>query len=148
MSRATGILAKINSAMNRFTPLTRTCYKRVITRTGGNDLIGRPASVTIVDTLLSPQPVYLPIGRKAQPGGRDKVGSVLTSVGQSTVDDWEFTVSASAMSLSDLHAKDVVLVLKDSTGAEEVFDIKDFEPVGLQGVTVALVIFARSIKRT
>lgn len=147
MSRATGILNKVNGVMRRFTPLTRTLYKRTVTTAGGDELIGRPGSVTNTDTILDPQPIYSPIGRKTVAGGHDKVQPIMGSTGQRTADDYKFTMSPTALSLAELQARNLCLVFKDDLGAEEVLYINDFAPLGLNDTVVAIVVFAGSVKR-
>jgi hypothetical protein len=148
MSRATGILNRVNSVMRRFAPLTRTCYKRVITSTGGDALIGRPGSVTHVDTLLDPQPIFQELGRKTVPGGRDRVGITTEVDKQRVADDYRFLVSPTALSMDELAMPNLCLVLKDDAGVEDVMYIHDFTPVGLNDTVVAITVYVRSVKRS
>jgi hypothetical protein len=149
MSRATALLAKVNSTLRKFTPLTYNVYKRTITRTGGNDLIGRAGSTTTVDTKLDPQPYYEMIGRQPVSGGRARVETAATSTGERTLDDYKFMFSPDSMSFAEMQSKNVMLVFKDSNGVEkELLQILDFRPVAMNELVVAIVLFARSVKRT
>lgn len=148
MSRADGLLTKVNNVMRKFAPLTRTVYKRTVTRTGGNDLIGRAGTTTVVDTICDPQPVAEQMGRTAMAGGRlSPVESLMISTGQRTADTWKVLFSPNALSLTELQGKNLQLVFKDASGNAEVLEIFDFEPTGMNGTTVLITVYARSIKR-
>lgn len=147
MSRAEALISRIDTVLNKFAPLTRTCYKRIVTRTGGNDLLGRPGTITTSDTIFSPQPSISMTGREPVSGGRDKVKAIMVTSGQRTADDYQLLFSTSALTVSQVQGKDVLLVLKDATGAEEVLEIMDVEPLGMENTIVALIVMARSIKR-
>lgn len=147
MSRAAGILARVNSVMPKVAPLTRTAYKRTVIQTGGNALIGRAGAVTNTDTILDPQPVVVQMARKRISGGKDRVQPVMLAAGQRTADDYKFLFSPDALSLAELQSRNLCLVLKDSAGMEEVLFIKDFEPIGLNGTIVAINVFVESVKQ-
>jgi hypothetical protein len=148
MGRETALKARVNSVLRRFTPFDRTVYKRLITRTGGNDLLGRPGTTTHTDTVFDPQPVYAHMGRASISGGKDKIESILSASGlHMTADDFSFLFSPDAYSVDELQNKDIVIVLKTATGAEEVFNILDSEPTSMNGVVIALTVYARPVKR-
>lgn len=145
MSRVAGIIKRVDRALNKYAPLaSRSVYRRVTTRSGGDDLIGRPGSVNIVDTLLAPQPTY-------------RRRSLYTSVGDgqeldvnetaAVATDLVMFCSVTALTLGDLNNKDVQIILKDPSGSLELFEIYDFDPIGMQGVTVAWSIAIRSIQQ-
>jgi hypothetical protein len=147
MSRATAIKTKVDTVLRKYMPPDRTTYKRIVTRTGGNDLIGRPGSVTTSDTIFDPQPYYQQIGRRPVSGGRARVETMSTGSGQRTVDDYKFTFSASAISVADLQGANIQLVLKDSSGNSEVLNILDFDPIAMNNTVIAITVYARSTDR-
>lgn len=144
---AAGIIRKLDNSLRKVTPLGRIAYKRIITRTGGDQLIGRPGTVTYTDTKLDPQPYYNRIGREHVPGGHTNAQTVVDSSGQANItDDWEFLLSPTAISESDLKNNDMLLVLKDSNG-EETFRLLDYESPSGFGQDLAYIGYFRSIKR-
>lgn len=149
MSRGTSLLAKVNSTLRKFTPLTYSVYKRTITRAGGNDLIGRAGTTTNVDTLLDPQPFYENVSRKALSGGRDRTEVVATTSTERTLADYRLLMSPSAMTLAEIQNRNVMLVFKDNTTGTEVelLQILDFTPVAMQSTDVLYTIFARTVRR-
>jgi hypothetical protein len=147
MGRAASILNKVNNTLKKFTPLERTVYKRTIVRTGGNELLGRQGSTTITDTILDPQPYYEPIGRRPVSGGRARVEVLGTASQQMTADDYQFTCSPTALSMTELKSRDIQLVLKDSSGNSEVLQVMDFEPIALENTVVVITIYARTVNR-
>lgn len=146
MGRADGVLTRINAALRKVSPLDRTVYKRTVTRTGGDVLIGRPAAITYSDTLLSPQPLYQRLGRNVV-GDRVPAQEVLANTKEQIANDYELLISPTAMALADLQNPDVLLVFKDAAGNEESFRITDREPVSMNGVILMFLTYVRSTKR-
>lgn len=148
MSRAQGILAKVDSVLRKFAPLERTAYKRTITRTGGNSLLGRPGAVAVSDVAFDPQPIVTMIGRESVSGGHTQVEHILKSTGsQSTADEYRILFSANSYSRTELENKDILIVLKDASGNEEVLIILDVEPISMNGTDISYTVYARSTKR-
>lgn len=151
MSRATSIINRLNQVLNRVaTPGqdTRKAYKRVFSRTGGDDLIGVVGTVSKTDTLLAPQPVFQRVTRMMF-GTQAKSQEVL-DVAKSekrTANEWEFIFSPTAVSISDLQNENLVFVLKDTNGDEEVLDVIDYEPIGAFGADLVYAAYLRSIQR-
>jgi hypothetical protein len=88
------------------------------------------------------------MGRVAMAGGRmGEIAALMVSSGQRTADTWRFQFSPNALSLSELQGKNLQLVFKDSAGNEEVLDIHDFEPIGMESTYVLITVYARSAKR-
>jgi hypothetical protein len=148
MGRADAILARVNTVMRKVAPLERTVYKRTITRTGGNSLIGRPGAIVVSDVAFDPQPVATMIGRESVSGGHTNVEHILQGSGsQGTADEYRILFSANAYSRTELANKDILIVLKDASGNEEVLIILDVEPIGMNGTDIVYTVFARSTKR-
>jgi len=143
------LIRKTDTLLNRFTPLDRrTAYKRVVTRTGADDLISRPTGVTTEDTELSPQPFFKRSGRTRFSGEQANAEFVLKSATEkSTADDMYFIISVNALSEEELTNVDTRLVLSDGS-TEEVFRIMDYESPSLQGGVVLWKVYGRSIERT
>jgi hypothetical protein len=140
MGKAAGIITKLNAVLNKVGPPTRTVYKRVVTRTGGDDLIGRPGTVTNADTLLDPQPFYSDL---------DKEAAELNGTGAKIYmpDDKRVIVSPDSMTYAECTNPNLFIVLKDSSGVEEQFLLVDFKRISIEGVDVALVLIIRSVRR-
>jgi hypothetical protein len=137
MGRATALRNKLNAAQNKYGPMSRTSYKRVVTFTGGDPLIGKKGTVAMVDTAFSPQPFYRQYTRAlllkatlvAQPG------------------DYQFVFSADAISLAELQSRNTLIVLKDSAGNEETFTIVSYSIAELQAEAISFEVAARSTSR-
>ena len=140
MSLATGITKRLDSVLTRFNLTDRPVYKRVITRTGGDPLLGKPASVSVVDTLFAPQPAVQAIFNKSI----DVV--VGTSIAQ--VGDYLCTFSPTALSRADLANKDMTVVFKDASGTQDELFVEAFGPTVLNGVDVVFDVLIRSKKRS
>jgi hypothetical protein len=141
MSRADYVINRVDNALRRIGGLSRTSYKRVTTITGGDPEIGRPGTVTPVDTAFSPQPYYRQLGQKQAMILSGNTGRNLVA------DDYVFTFSAKTVSQSDFQDKNVSLVLKDSAGRVEVLKIVYINSEALGGKDVVLRVFARSVSR-
>lgn len=146
MSRAQGLINKVNSVLTRFAPPQRTAYKRTIVHTG-NEQIGRDTQ-TVTDVLLSPQPYFHRIGREHVPGGHARAETLVDGSGSALLaDDYQFLISPTAMSLADLENPDVQIVLKDSSGNTEVLRFLDQEPAQMQDTDILYTAYMRSVKR-
>lgn len=146
MSRAAQILAKMNTALRRVGPADRTIYKRVISRTGGDDLIGRKVStgITYTDTLLDPQPVYERLSRYVV--GPRALGKEVAGAASADVENqYMVTFSASAISRNDLLNENMVFLFKDTSGNEEQYVVNDYEPVALNGVDLMFITYLISM---
>jgi hypothetical protein len=139
MSFADGLIKVADKLLNTFNVTDRVLYKRVFTRTGGDALIGRPGTVTHVDTLISPPPAveiisdaYLSLA----------VGS--TSLLQ--IGDYALTFSANSITRAELQNKNLALVFTPGATEEELM-IVTFEPLMANGKDVAFEVVARSKKR-
>lgn len=146
MSRADAIIRRTDSALRRVNVTERDVYKRVITRTGGDDLIGRPGSVTHVDTKIDPPPAYQRLGRNIV-GNNVAAESVLSGSETRVADDYAVLISVTAMSEADFKNENVLIVFKDAAGGEEVFRITDYEPTLFQGQVLNFTAYIRSLKR-
>jgi hypothetical protein len=135
MATAASVVKKIDRVLNRVGPQRRSVYKRTVTRTGGDALIGRQTTTTTTDTLLSPQPVY---------GAQPTQEIVRTGVSQN-VGDYTMLISPTAMSLSEIQNPDVFLVLKDAAGKEEKLRITGYVTQDFKGSSVAYQVSARSV---
>ena len=138
MSKATALLSKVNVILTKFQATDRAVYKRIITRAGGDLLIGKPATVTNVDTLFSPQPAVF------RPHPNDPL--VLASTSSVLATDYKLIVSGSMVTRAELANPDLVIVFKDGS-AEEVLHIVGWKPQALNGIDVAFSILAGSRKR-
>ena len=148
MPSAQAIINKLNATLTRTNAGERTVYKRVVTETGGDKLIGRPGTVTNTDTLLSPQPFFSRLGRDRVPGGHASAETVIDSTGRMVLaDDYQVMISPTAMTRDDLSNAQVQLVLVDSAGRQEVLKIDDFIPTVFQGTDCMFLAFCRSVTR-
>lgn len=138
MSRATSLIARLNKISSALNVTDRVVYKRKITRTGGDPLIGAPASVSYTDTKLSPQPV---VDTPASDHPLILSGNIMAPL-----TDLLLLVSPTALLLSELQDKDIVLVFKSGTTEQEYF-VHTYLPYALNGIAVAYHVLARSKKR-
>lgn len=146
MSLAQSLTKKVDSILKKYATPSSSVYKRVVTRTGGDSLIGRSTTVTTADTLMSPQPVYAR-GMRRQVGGTDAEDITTSSNAVTVAQSYEMLVSPNAMSLSELRNPDVLLVFKDTLGNLEVYRIEDYEPFGVNTQTVGWLVYATSMSR-
>jgi hypothetical protein len=146
MGRADLILAKTKSALNKVGPSDRQVYKRVVTRTGGDSLIGRGGTITHVDTLLDPQPLYQRLGRNIV-GDSAPSQELLNNGSNRIADDYQVTFHPDAVSQADLNNKDLLFVFRDASNRDEIFRVTDFEPVAINGKAVMFVGYLRSTAR-
>ena len=144
MSRASGILKRVNGALNKVTPTNRLVYKRM-TQYSGDSLIGRVTPDT-TDILLSPQPSVSQIGRQHLSGERDKVETVINSDGTRLVkDDYILIISGDAITETELQNNNLSFVFKTVDGEEALF-VMDYAPLDFQGLTIVYEAYVRSVK--
>lgn len=146
MSLAASYIKKVDSLLKKYGNPSFGIYKRTITRTGGDSLIGRPASVTTVDTLFTPQPVYAR-GMRRQVGGTDANDVVTNNSSVVIVQSYEMLFSPNAITLTDLENPNILLAFKDSLNNIELYRIEDFEPFGMTSTVVGWLVFATSMSR-
>lgn len=148
MSRADGVIRRLDAALNKVAPPTRTVYKRTVTRTGGDALIGRPGAVAYTDVELKPQPFYARLGRQIV-GSQVPAELIINSAGTNdfVADEWIIIFSPTSISLAELSNPDLVLAFKDTAGNTEVFRITDTEPLGFSNQAVMYVSYIRSTER-
>lgn len=146
MANATGLINKVNAALRRTNPVDRTVYKRVITRSGGDPLLGIAGATVYTDVQIEPPPIYSRIGRNIVGGA---VSSEALDTGSSIVigDDYQIMFSVSAVTKQELSNPDLQIVLKDSDNLEEVYRITDYETVPYAGQDVVLLAYMRSTSR-
>lgn len=147
MSRASGIIKKLDNALKRLNPVDVTVYKRLNSSTGGDTLIGRPGSQSHVDTLLVPQPMYQRLGRNVV---GDSAPSQQLGVGQATSRigvDYQIIFSPSSITKDELNNRNITYVFKDAAGGIEIYHLTDYEPTALQGQDVMYVAYLRSAVR-
>lgn len=147
MSRATAIINKMNATLTKVAPQAKLVYLRTITRSAGDALIGRGQALTVVDTLLDPQPYYSSLGRERVPGGIAHFEQVENASGSASVaDDYRILMSVTCVPLATFSSPDNVLVFRDATG-DEVLRFLDAEPYVLNGIEIGYTAYFRSVKR-
>lgn len=120
MSLATRLTSKADVLLKKFQLTdTRDCYKRVITRTGGDALLGRPGSVSVVDTILDPPPMVVTLSFQRMQHPRNFVAQIGTADSIALIGDYYCTISPSTLSAEEIANKDMVFVFKDASGATE-----------------------------
>lgn len=146
MSLYSRLQPKVDSRMNQFQVTSRPVYKRLVTRVGGDQLIGRPGSVTRTDTLLSPTPVVQFMDSTSiTQSNRNPivvVGSERVAAG-----DYVVYISSSAITETELLNKDVLIVFKGNTPEDE-RNIAAYDPIVVNGMILTFVVLLRSKTRT
>lgn len=145
MALAQDLQAIVKSLLNEFAPADRVVYKRSIIRTGLDELIGRSSVVSIADVLLDPQPYCYMIDRSS--AGRFAFEGILASNSNVNVGDYVFILSVEALSHVEIQSKDLLLVMKDSNGNNELFRLLEYENPSLNNTEVLYIGYFRSIKR-
>lgn len=140
MSRATSAIAKISNALRSVNATDRVVYKRLLSRVGGDPLIGKPTTVTVLDTVLSPQPAVFAVNQEQVKNA--------TSQASMSLGSYKIIASSESLTKDDLETSNLSFVLKNVAGEliEELF-IKSYTPYILDGVVLAWNIFAVSKKR-
>jgi hypothetical protein len=139
MSKATSLISKVDRLLTRYNLTSREVYKRTITRTGGDALIGKPATISKVDVKLTPPPSVEFVSMR---DGQMVVGNAMAMLG-----DYVCLCSPTAISKTDLSNPNVLLVMKAGS-AEEECDIVGYNESVLEGQAVVYEILARSRKKT
>jgi hypothetical protein len=139
MSKAASLISKVDRLLTKYNLTSREVYKRTITRTGGDALIGKPAVVTKTDVKLSPPPSVEYVSMR---DGQVVVGSALAMLG-----DYVCLCSPTSLSKADLANPNVLLVLKLGS-AEEECDIVGYNESVLEGQPVVYEVLARSRNKT
>lgn len=137
MSRATGLIKRVAAAIKKVGPMSRASYLRVVTLTGGDELIGRDGTITNLDTLFSPQPIYHQLGHR-------QAMFLSTPTKRLVADDYKFIFPTTVNSETDFQGANTYLVLKDVNG-EERFEIIYINSEPFQGLDIVIAVFARSI---
>lgn len=145
MPLAASLQRKVDRLLTKYAPPFCTVYKRIVTRAGGDALIGQAVVVTNTDTLLVPQPTYARAMRR-QVGGSD-AEEVSTPVGARVANSYEMTVSLLALTEADLQNQDILFLFVDPSGVQEIYRLDDFEPMGVSGQPVAWLVYVTSVSR-
>jgi hypothetical protein len=103
-------------------------------------LTGRYTQTVTTDTAFDPQPTYRQLGKDAE---------VLNAVGIAVSGlDYEFLVSATAISEAELGQKNLSLAMKDATGAiVQELRIIGSTPIQAFGTYLMFKIFGKSVAR-
>jgi len=139
MSRAAAIQGKLDRALARFNVTDRVVSKRITTRTGGDSLLGRGATATVVDTALSPPPTVV-VAAKNYP-------LVIAGAALSPDAEYLLTVSATAMSRSEVANPNMTITFTDEAGGVEELFVIGFSPSYLNGVDIAFTLILSSKQR-
>lgn len=140
MALADRLIKKVDKILSKFnlTDGRGDVYKRVITRTGGDSLIGKPSTVVKTDTLLSPPPAVQVIDLSIVNVKRGYnpnviVGGVVVAAG-----DYIVRLSPTAVTEEELTNPDFCLVF----GTEE-RSVVSFDRTVVNGKTVLFNVDAR-----
>lgn len=149
MPSAAAIISRLDKALNKTNATSRVVYKRIVTRSGGDDLIGRPATITNTDTILLPQPMCQRLGRNLVGGSAPEQTSLSSGGGAIQIaNDYAVIFSPSAMTRTALSDPNLLILLVDTVTSEtEVFRITDMEPTPYLGQDVMITAYMRSTKR-
>jgi hypothetical protein len=139
MPSVAGIKAKLDSVLRRFTITDRDVYIRRSMQGGGDPLTGRGVGTTNNEVLMDPQP-SVTVAAKNYP---------LVIAGTSLSPDAEYllTVSATAMTLSDVTDPNLSILFRDALGKDEVFFICGFSTMFLKGEDIGFNLILCSKKR-
>lgn len=147
----TAITNKINKAAAKYGPMdTRTVYKRTVSSSGGNVLIDRGVTQTVVDVAFVPQPLFKrstavnPVPTAPATSARQ---DVLTGTRILVPGDFEFLFTPVQMTTSAVADKTNIIVLKDGSGNEEQLQIVSYTPIILKGVEIGTSALYRSVSR-
>jgi hypothetical protein len=148
MPSASSIVKKVSGVLKRVGPPTRLVYLRTTALTGADQLTGYPGTAVLTDTLLSPQPYYVRLGRDRVPGPHTHpVDAMVASGNVEVLDDWGFYVSPAALTLAQIEDPSFRLVCKTAT-EEEVFQLLDMDSAMIYGGAALYTCYMRSTKRT
>jgi hypothetical protein len=139
MGRVASLISKVDRAMRDLNVTDRVVYKRLLSREGGDPLIGRGQSVTLSDTQLDPQPI-VEVPTSDNP-------LLLSGVVLNPATDYLLSISASAMSLSELKNPNYLVVFQNAEDDYEECTVVRYIPVVLEGTVVMYSVLVRSRKR-
>jgi len=129
----------VKNILIQFAPTgSRKAYKRTISKTGGDQLLDIGVTVTNTDTLLSPQPAFRRLGQNM---------ATIAGTSKTVIADYVFVFSVEAISRTELLGSTSTIVLKDSSGNEEILYLVDYTDPAVSEVDVAYIGFYRSSDR-
>lgn len=137
MPSAQSLITKVNKAIIKVGPMARTTSKRITVDNGGDALIGVDGTVTNIDTVFSPQPIYRQLGHR-------QAMFQSSAALQLVADDYKFTFPVTQVSKADFEDVRVRLVLTDANG-EEVLRVLYIDSADFGGEDIVVNVFARSI---
>jgi len=140
MSRATSIQNKLDRVLTRLNVTDRVVSKRITTTTGGDPLLGRGVMAATSDTTLNPPPSVL-VAAKNYP-------LVIAGTALSPDAEYLMTVSASAMSRSEVADPNLTITFTDAAGGVEELFVIGFAPSYLNGVDIAFMLILSSKQRS
>jgi hypothetical protein len=135
---ADSLIRKIDKISDKYLVTNRAVYKRLLSRGGGDPLIGVPGTVTTTDTLLSPQPIV--------PAALSQEDMLLLAGSLQPATDTVLYVSPTAMSEDQLKDPDYVIVFQ-TADSEEVCKVVKVAPLVAVGEALLFIVVARSIQR-
>lgn len=148
--KASAITAKINKVAAKYGPFElRNIYKRVVFESGGNTLIDRGVSQTVLDTLFVPQPLFkrATLNPSSSPPPTSNRRDVLAGTSLLVSDEFEFFFTPVQMATADVASKFNIIVLKDNAGNEEQLQLVSYNPVVLKGTEIGTSALYRSVSR-
>jgi hypothetical protein len=138
MARLDSIIKRIDRLLSKTRPFVGKAYKRVVTKSGGDSVTGRNATVSTTDTEFSVPPAV----RKVTDDDVMRIIGVTVNL----VTDLIMTASPTALTASDLTNPNLIIVFKNG-GYEEEFFIVSYNPAALYGGTAIVDALIRSKKR-
>lgn len=145
MALSDKLIRVADKLLNRFDVTDRAIYKRVYTRTGGDALLGRPGTVSYVDTIMNPQPIFGELSFHRGNTPRNSVG--LIDSGIALIGDYLLQCSPTSVTVTELANKEMTFIAKDSNGNEEQFFIVTYKASAVNGVDVFFTVLLRSKSR-
>lgn len=140
MSRATSLIAKVGNVLTKVNATNRDVYKRIISQSGGDPLLGRGVLTDTQDILLVPPPAMRVVGPEDT--------FLLTTKGVTPDGTLILTVSPDAISRQELEDPAMSIVMKgDSEDNEEEFFISAYNFDAFQGIDVLYELLIRSKSR-
>lgn len=147
MAKVDGIVRRLDKALTKTQALDTKVYKRFVTRTGGDSLIGRYGSSSMTETLLDPQPIYGRLGRNVV-GDAAPSQAVLADNATRIAVDYQIILSPTAITTAELDNDQLLIVMKDGRGNENIYHLTDYEPVAFNNKDVMYIGYIRSAART
>ncbi len=139
MSRADGILKRVDRVLDRLNVTDRVVYKRVTASTGGDPLLGR-GTASFNDTVLSPQPAVR-VATNQYPMIFDEGGAMASDV------EYLLTVSANALTRLEVNDPNVSILFMDDEGNVEQLFIVGFSSSVMNGTDIAFSLVLASKAR-